>query len=114
MISRKQKRVILASITGGLLLLLFALSLVLYFQAKQASFQQQLQSQYDAKIKEWETTEQAAKTRILAAARSIPSGTTLQAGDVKAVEVSADHGAGHLQYVRAKPRRRAAAGLSEA
>ncbi|HUC91953.1 MAG TPA: SAF domain-containing protein [Paenibacillus sp.] len=90
MISRKQKRIIFAAIVGGLLLLLFALALVLYFQAKQASFQQQLQSEYEAKIKKSETMEQAAKTRILAAARSIPSGTTLQAEDVKAVEVPAD------------------------
>ncbi|MEB3103292.1 SAF domain-containing protein [Ferviditalea candida] len=86
--NRQQKRVIIASIAGGLTVLLFAFGLVLYFQAKQASFEKQLRNEYEMKIKERETMEQAAKTRVLVANRSIPSGTTLQEGDVKAVEVS--------------------------
>jgi hypothetical protein len=87
--SRQQKRVMIASIVGGLALLLLVLAIVLYFQAKQASFEEQLQSDYETKIKEWESREQAAITTVLAASRSIPAGTTLQAEDVKAVEVSA-------------------------
>lgn len=86
--SRQQKRVIIASIVGGLVLLLLALALVFYFQTKQASFEVKLQSEYETRIKEWESREQAAITTVLAASRSIPAGTTLQAGDVKAVEVS--------------------------
>ncbi|MBN2981827.1 SAF domain-containing protein [Cohnella algarum] len=86
--SRQQKRVIIASIVGGLALLLLVLAIVFYFQAKQASFEEQLQSEYETRIKEWESREQTAITTVLAASRSIPAGTTLQAGDVKAVEVS--------------------------
>jgi hypothetical protein len=86
--SRQRKRVIVASIAGGLLLLLFAFALVLYFQAKQDSFQKQLQNEYETKIKEWESIEQSAKTRILVASRNIPSGTTIRAEDIKTVEVS--------------------------
>jgi hypothetical protein len=78
----------IASIVGGLALLLLALALVFYFQIKQASFEEQLQSEYETKIKEWESREQAARTTVLTASRSIPAGTTLQAGDVKAVEAS--------------------------
>ncbi|MFC0213868.1 SAF domain-containing protein [Paenibacillus chartarius] len=85
--SRQQKRVIIASIAGGLVLLLIAFGLVLVFQAKQTSFEKQLQIEYETKIKERETVEQAAKTRVLAASRNIPSGTTIQEGDVKMVEV---------------------------
>lgn len=86
--SRQRRRVILAFIVGGTVLILFLLATLFYFQTKQASFEEQLQFEYEIKMKEWETVEQAAKTRVLVVSRGISSGMTLQAGDVKIVEVS--------------------------
>lgn len=85
---RYRKPVVISAIGLGFILLLATCIFFLHQQAEQKQLREQLQAHYEKKIEELQTMEQAAKTRILVASRSLLAGTTLQAGDVKSVEVS--------------------------
>ncbi|WP_373230625.1 SAF domain-containing protein [Cohnella sp.] len=85
---RYRKPVVISAIGLGFIMLLATCVFFLHQQAEQEQLREQLQAHYEKKIKELQTMEQAAKTRILVASRILLAGTTLQAGDVRSVEVS--------------------------
>lgn len=85
---RYRKPIIMVAIGFGFLLLLAALVFFLNQQTEQERLREQLQAQYEKKIEDLQTLDQAAKTQILVASRSILAGETLQASDVKTVVIS--------------------------
>jgi hypothetical protein len=94
---RYRKQLVVAAIGLELISLLLVLAAVFYYQAKQEKLREQLRIEYEMKLQEQKTTQQATRVRVIVASRTIPAGTTLQPGDVKAVEVAADQAAHALK-----------------
>lgn|GEM_PF-441340 len=84
---RYRKAVVLTAIGVGFALLLASFVFFLRQQGEQKRLREQLQTHYEKQIEQLQTMEQAAQTRILVASRTVSSGTALQSGDVRSVEV---------------------------
>lgn len=76
---RDRKWLVMATVGVGFILLLLAL---IFYMHRQTQQNERLQDQIEEKSKTIQTMEQA-KTNVLVLARDVPSGTTLQAGDIK-------------------------------